>query len=98
MVCNEAIKVNVNSYSEIPDALGQIKKTITESREIEMYIKVFTQINVNDPRYIDADYIGLTEDKMITENNTISFGGKTYNVVQLVPTRRYTKVLLKKWK
>lgn len=98
MISNESIQVTVNSYSTIPDALGQVKKTITSTRTIMMYIAVYSQEDVHSPRYVEADYIGLTEDKAITVNNTISFSNKTYNVLQVVPTSRYTRVLLQEWK
>lgn len=61
-----------------------------------MDIKVYTQTNVSDVRYLDAEFIGLTEDEAITTQDQIMDGQNTYEVMYVVPSRHLTKVLLKK--
>jgi hypothetical protein len=67
-----------------------------EPRIIKVYKKIYTQTNVSDPRYVDVDEIALTEAKDITPEDILTVDGQDYNVKYVVPSARYTQLLLHK--
>ena len=68
-----------------------------------MVCKIYSQVNVTDPRYIDIDVIGLTNNRIISDRNEVvisnnDFGIPTgkYEVKYVIPSNRLTQVLMKK--
>lgn len=69
-----------------------------------MVCKIYSQVNVADPRYIDIDVIGLTRNHNISDKNEVvinenKFGIPvgTYDIKYVIPTNRlYYQVLMKK--
>jgi len=94
MINREMEPVEVLTYTEI-NSVGQKRMGTPTSRSVEMFIKVNTQNNVADPRYVDCDLIGLTKDYTITTSNVIKYDGIKYNVKYLINTPRYLVVYLK---
>lgn len=64
------------------------------TRTISIFKKIYSQTNVSDPRYVDVDEIALTKDTEITTSDVITCGGKDYAVKYVVPSPRFTQVLL----
>lgn len=88
--------VSVISFTDGKDSYGQRRKTVDTTREVEMMIRNYQQVNVQDVRYIDVTDIGLTFDSAITDANQISTSSGTYNVLYVIPSRRLNQILLKK--
>lgn len=63
-----------------------------------MDIKIFSQVNVSDVRYVDVDVIGLTYDKSITDANQIKFDDRVYDVKYVIPSSRLNQILMKRVK
>jgi hypothetical protein len=68
-----------------------------------MVCHIYSQDNVQDPRFVDIDVLGLTEERNITVDNEVvisdnNFGipTGTYVVKYVIPTSRLTQVFLKR--
>ena len=88
-------RVELIQFSKGKDAYGQKRKNGSESTEIEMYIVDYNKQINNLITHIDADYIGLTRDE-VGDGNQIIDGDKTYEVLYVMPTHRYTQVFMKR--
>ena len=86
---------NVLSYTNATDSYGQRHKGATQTTQIEMVAKLYTQSNVQDPRYIDVDMIGITKYSGITTENEIVIDGKKYQVLYVIPSGKLNQVLMK---
>lgn len=94
MINNEMKKVKVLSYVESVDIFGQLRKTTPTERTIEMYVKIFSQTNVNDPRYNNVEMIGLTKSE-VYDGEQIEIDGKVYDILRITPSKRFCEVLLR---
>lgn len=90
--------VEVLTYTNERDSYGQKRQSVPTSREVEMDIKIFSQVNVSDVRYVDVDVIGLTYDKSITDANQIKFDDRVYDVKYVIPSSRLNQILMKRVK
>lgn len=95
MINNRLVKVKIVSFASGIDAYGQMRKGETAEEDAEMYITIYQQNNVDDIRYVDATHIGLTH-SALTDANQVRLGDDTFEVMQVVPTSRWNRVLLKK--
>lgn len=91
-------KVNVITFTDGKDDYGQRRKVVdtNATREVEMMIRNYQQVNVTDVRFIDATDIGLTFDAAITDANQIISTSGTYNVLYVIPSRRLYQIFLKR--
>lgn len=96
MINREYIPVSIITYEDKVDEYGQKKITVSNKRTADMVIKIYSQTNVADPRYVDCDYIGITKEKDITDSNNIEFQNIICNIKYIIPTPKYTQVLMKK--
>ena len=96
MINREWQKVKVVTFSDELDKYGQKRQGESTEREIEMVVKIYTQSNVEDPKYVDVDMIGITKDKDITDANQIEIGDDRYNVKFIIPSGRYCQVFMSK--
>jgi len=85
----------VSTLSGDVDEYGQ-PTTSAVTRQIKIYKKIYTQTNVNDPRYAEVDEIALTTDKNVTTSDTISTDTDTYRILYIIPSTRYTSLLLRR--
>ena len=90
--------VEVLTYTNERDSYGQKRQSKPTPREVEMDIKIFSQVNVSDVRYVDVDVIGLTYDKSITDANQIKFDDRVYDVKYVIPSSRLNQILMKRVK
>lgn len=88
--------VSVISYNGEKDSFGQIRQDSGTARTVPMAVKLYSQSNVQDPRYVEVTDIGLTYDKNITAANRIAFDDSTYNVLFTIPSGRITQVFMKR--
>ena len=81
-------------YNLTVDSYGQITYEQT-ARTIQMATWVYSQQNVQDPRYIDVEMVGLTHDA-IAPGEIVTLAQGDFRVKYVVPTERWQEVLLTK--
>lgn len=86
--------VEIVSFVNSADRYGQKRKEEEERKSGLMYITVYSQTNVADPRFIDAEYVGLTN-LVLDPTQQIIWQGRKFNILNFVPTGRFNRVLLK---
>ena len=87
--------VEVLSFSGV-DSVGQKRMGEPTTKTVEMFIKIYSQSNVADPRYLDIDLIGLTKDYNITTSNVVKVDDVKYDVKYTLTTPRYLVVYMRK--
>ena len=85
-------KVIYRVFDNTKDAYGQLKRNSTDT-EIEMMIKIRNQVNVEDPRFIDCDKIGITTETLIPGNYIVD--NDNYLIQYVIPSGRFNQVFLK---
>lgn len=95
MINNEMKSVEVLTYSEV-NSVGQKRMGEPTTKTVEMFIKIYSQSNVADPRYLDVDLIALSKDYEISTSNVIKVENDKYNVKFILKTPRYLVLYLKK--
>lgn len=93
MINNEMRTVTIKHFTETLSDYGE-KVLSTDSTTAEMMVKQYSQTNVQDPRFVDIEYIGLTK-AAISINEVVSIDGTDYMVLYVIPSGRYTQVMLK---
>lgn len=87
--------VEVLTYSEV-NSVGQKRMGEPTTKTVDMFIKIYSQSNVADPRYLDVDLIALSKDYEISTSNVIKVENDKYNVKFILKTPRYLVLYLKK--
>lgn len=93
MINRELKPAVVNTYGGV-DEYGQMLSELISSRDIEIAIGIYSQSNVNDPRYVDITHYGLTKDKEISDNDVIVVDNHEYKVKIVNNTGRWTQLFL----
>jgi len=96
MINREWQDVQVLTYSDDLDEYGQKRQGTPTVRIVEMVCKIYSQSNVDDPRYVDVDVIGLTKDKDITDENVIIIGDEKFNIKYVIPSSRLYQILMQR--
>lgn len=96
MIHRELQSVTVKAYDTAVDAYGQLQQGTPTMRTVDMAVKIYSQQNVQDPRYVDIELIGLTKDTDIAPGEVISLAQGDYRVRYVVPTSRWQEILLAK--
>ena len=96
MINREWQDVQVLTYSDDLDEYGQKRQGEPTVRVVEMVCKIYSQTNVEDPRYVDVDVIGLTKDKQITTDNVLIVGDEKFNVKYVIPSSRLYQILMQR--
>ena len=86
---------SASPYDLVVDDYGQLTYAST-TRSAKMAVKVYSQQNVQDPRYVDVEMVGLTQDKSIVPGEVISFAQGDYRVKYVIPTSRWQELMLVK--
>lgn len=86
---------SASPYDLVVDDYGQLTYAST-TRSAKMAVKVYSQQNVQDPRYVDVEMVGLTQDKSIVPGEVISLAQGDYRVKYVIPTGRWQEILLSK--
>ena len=94
MIQNEWQKVTESRYAAVTDEYGQFEEDPATAREIEMVIKQYSAVNVNNPIYADVTLLALTDNFSVDTNSIITFNDKKYGVKFTIPTRTYLEVFL----
>lgn len=93
MINREMHDVTYRAFDNTKDEYGQLKQTYEDST-IQMMIKIQNQINVEDPRFVDVDSIGISKDLLVAGNKIID-GEKVYLIKYVIPSSRFQQALLK---
>lgn len=97
MINNEMRDVQLLTFTTGQDAYGQQRQLGTTETTIQMMVKI-KDIALNDnPSYADVDLIGLTKE-IVKDENQIVVDDVHYEVLYVIPTRRYNEVFLKQVK
>jgi len=94
MIQREWQKVSVLTFSNTKDEYGQPRQTIESTRLVDMFCKIYSQSDINNPNFIDITMLGLTKDKSITTENEIIINGKTYTVKFVIQSGKYNQILM----
>lgn len=85
-------KVIYRVFDNTKDDYGQLKRNSTDT-EIEMMIRIRSQVNVEDPRFIDCDKIGITTETLVPGNYIVD--NDNYLIQYIIPSGRFNQVFLK---
>ena len=77
------------------DDYGQLTFSET-TRTADIAYKVYSQQNVPDPRYVDVEGVGFTHDISIVPGEVVSLAQGDFRVKYVIPTGRWTELMLVK--
>ena len=86
----------IKAYGTTVDAYGQLEQGTPTTRTADIAFKIYSQMNVTDPRYVDVEVVGLTKDKSIVPGEVITFAQGDYRVKYVIPTGRWQELMLVK--
>ena len=95
-ITRELQSATIKAYGTTVDAYGQLEQGTPTTRTADIAFKIYSQMNVTDPRYVDVEAVGLTKDKSIVPGEVISFAQGDYRVKYVIPTGRWQELLLVK--
>ena len=95
MINREMKPVYLVSFTSGTDKYGQKRNNGEEKDVIEMAVKIYSQTNVSDIRYNDIELIGLTK-TAVKDSQQIEIDSVRYQISYVIPSGRYTQVLMKK--
>lgn len=96
MINREWQKVKVITFVDSVDAYGQKRQSGSAERDSEMVLKIYSQNNTADPRYVEVTNIGITKDTTIQPGEQVKVNNVVYNVLYIIPSSRLYQVLLKR--
>lgn len=92
-ITRELQSATIKAPGTTVDAYGQIVQSGV-IRTADIAFKVYAQTNVQDPRYVDVEAIGLTKDTSIVPGEVITFAQGDFRVKYVIPTGRWTELML----
>lgn len=92
-ITRELQTATIRAYAQNTDTYGQLVQS-NATRTAEIAFKVYSQTNVQDPRYVDVEAIGLTKDTSIVPGEVITFAQGDFRVKYVIPTGRWTELML----
>lgn len=95
MINREMKPVYLVSFASGTDKYGQKRNNGEKKDVIEMAVKIYSQTNVSDIRYNDIELIGLTK-TAVKDSQQIEIDSVRYQISYVIPSGRYTQVLMKK--
>lgn len=96
MINREWQTVNLLTYSTTVDEYGQFRTNTPTSKDIEMVVKIFAQTEVDNPKYVNIEKIGITKEKNISTENEIKIDNQLYVVRFIIPSGKYYQILMEK--
>ena len=95
-ITRELQSATIKAYGLTTDSYGQLEQGTPTERTADIAFKIYAQNNVQDPRYVDVEAVGLTKDKSIVPGEVISFAQGDYRVKYVIPTGRWYQLMLVK--
>ena len=96
MIQREWQTVSIVEYKAGRDDYGFTRKEILSERPVQMVVKIYSQVDVNNPKYVDIELVGITKNKSISTENEIRIENDLYVVKYIIPSSRYNQVLMVK--
>lgn len=81
------------SYEYVVDDYG-VPMYATATRTADIAFKLYSQQNVQDPRYIDVEAIGLTKDTSIVPGEVVTLAQGDFRVKYVIPSARWIQLML----
>ena len=75
---------------------NDINNSKLQNMSFQVYKKIYAQTNVADPRYVDCEEIALTKDKGVTTSDILTVDGTSYAVKYIIPSPKYSTLLLQR--
>ena len=94
-ITRELKSATIKTYGTTVDRYGQLVQSDV-TRTADIAFKIYAQQNVQDPRYVDVEAVGLTKDTSIVPGEVISFAQGDYRVKYAIPSGRWTQLMLVK--
>lgn len=94
-ITRELQSATVKAYGTSVDAYGQLEQGTPTERSIDLTVKLYSQMNVQDPRYIDVELVGLTKDNA-APGEVISLAQGDYRIKYVIPSSRWNQLMLVK--
>ena len=94
-ITRELQSATIKTYGTTVDRYGQLVQSDV-TRTADIAFKIYAQQNVQDPRYVDVEAVGLTKDTSIVPGEVISFAQGDYRVKYVIPSGRWTQLMLVK--
>ena len=94
-ITRELQSATIKTYGTTVDRYGQLVQSEV-TRTADIAFKIYAQQNVQDPRYVDVEAVGLTKDTSIVPGEVISFAQGDYRVKYVIPSGRWTQLMLVK--
>ena len=95
-ITRELQSATIKTYGTTVDAYGQLEQGTPTTRTADIAFKIYGQQNVQDPRYVDVEAVGLTKDTSIVPGEVISFAQGDFRVKYVIPSGRWTQLMLVK--
>ena len=95
-ITRELQSATIKAYGLSVDTYGQLEQGTPTTRNIEVAVKIYSQQNVQDPRYVDVEMVGLTKDTSVVPGEVLSLAQGDYRVRYVIPTGRWQELLLVK--
>lgn len=95
-ITRELQSATIKTYGLTVDTYGQLEQGTPTTRQADIAFKVYAQQNVQDPRYVDVEAVGLTKDTSIVPGEVISFAQGDFRVKYVIPTGRWQELMLVK--
>lgn len=73
---------------------GQLTISKEKQGTVKLSISTITKAVLDDVRYSEANYLGLTYDKNINDTYVIKYGDELLKVQFVIPDGRYTQVFM----
>ena len=94
-ITRELQSATIKTSGTTVDRYGQLVQSDV-TRTADIAFKIYAQQNVQDPRYVDVEAVGLTKDTSIVPGEVISFAQGDYRVKYVIPSGRWTQLMLVK--
>lgn len=93
-ITREFQSATVKQYGLTVDAYGQLEQGTPVTRAADIAFKLYSQANVQDPRYVDVEMIGLTKDTSIAPGEVITFAQGDFRVKYVIRSNRWQQLML----
>lgn len=94
-ITRELQSATIKTYGTTVDRYGQPEQSDV-TRTADIAFKIYAQQNVQDPRYVDVEAVGLTKDTSIVPGEVISFAQGDFRVKYVIPSGRWIQLMLVK--
>ena len=95
-ITRELQSATIKAYGLTTDSYGQLEQGTPETRTIDLTVKIYSQQNVQDPRYVDVELVGLTHDRSVVPGEVVSLAQGDYRVKYVIPSSRWIQLMLVK--